>query len=84
MSKEEELWLKLYEYINNSNRHVTMETINNWCHSISIKLKQTYIVSNWCSGEDELETRYIVSEGNSFIECLEDVVSKLKEDDWNY
>lgn len=84
MSKEQELWLELYNFIDDVNKHITMELTNTHWKSVSIKLTKSYVVSNWATCEDEWETSYITSECNTFIECLEQVVNKLKQEDWVY
>jgi len=86
MTKEEELWLELYKYISDKNNHISLEVTNTYWQLPVIKLTKSYVVSNWCSLEDEWETGYIKSSDkcNSIVDCLEDVITKLEEDDWIY
>ena len=87
MINEDELWLELYKFISNKKDHPRVEVNNTFWESPSIKLTKTYLVSNWSTLDDEGETSYIESDSNTcytLVDCLVDVVNKLKEGDWTY
>lgn len=84
MNEEQELWLELYKTISDKKHHCCLEIANNYWQDIVIKLTKTYTISNWTSLEDEWETGYITGVGNNFKEQLQDVINKIKNDDWIY
>lgn len=87
MINEEELWLELYKFISDKNNHCSIEVINTYWESPSIKLIQKYVNANWSGLDNEWETCYIESNFNTcntLVDCLVDVVNKLKEENWIY
>jgi hypothetical protein len=84
MNEEQELWLELYKIISDKSNHCSLEIINTYWQDIIIKLNKTYTVSNWATLDDEWETGYIEGVGNNFKEQLQDVINKIKNNNWIY
>jgi hypothetical protein len=84
MNEEQKLWLELYEIISDKNNHCSLEIINTYWQNTIIKLNKTYTVSNWATLDDVWETGYIEGIGNNFKEQLQDVINKIKNNNWIY
>jgi hypothetical protein len=86
MDEEQELWLELYKTITNKDINAEVTIRNSDMEVQHILILRTEIVTKW-NGDDVIKESYIASNfinGCSFMDCLVDVVNKIKNNDWIY
>lgn len=84
MNEEQELWLELYKFISDIKNEISMEITNDVYQSPSIKLSQYTLTPGWATLDNSWERGYIEGVGNNLKEQLQDVINKIKNNDWTY